>query len=88
MALPPQSNQAFLREVDEELRRDQLVGVWQRHGRAIVVGVVVLLVALSGVLIWQHSRERTADKRGEQLLAVYDSLAHEDTAAAQKAQAA
>ena len=31
--MSPNTDEAFLREVDEELRRDQIVGVWTQHGR-------------------------------------------------------
>lgn len=85
MALTPQNNEAFLREVDEELRRDQLVSVWQRYGRWIVVGVVAALALLGGVLFWQH-RERVAqDREGEQLQAAYDKLGAQDEAGSAKA---
>ena len=37
LAVPPNTNEAFLREVDEELRRDQLVDVWRRYGTLAIV---------------------------------------------------
>ena len=36
MALTPQNNEAFLREVDDELRRDQALNVWRRYGVALI----------------------------------------------------
>lgn len=79
MALTPQSNEAFLREVDEELRRDQAVQVWQRYGRAIVVAVVLALTAFGGFLFWQHRQHQAAEREGEKLQAAYDALAAQDT---------
>ena len=50
LALPPSgtTDEAFLREVDEEYRRDQAMQVFQRYGRWIIGAVVVALVALGG----------------------------------------
>lgn len=67
MALPPSgtTDEAFLREVDEEYRRDQLVGIWQRYGRWIVVGVVALLLALAAYLYWGHYKTSQSGVQGE-----------------------
>ena len=68
MALPPTddtTNDAFVREVDEEYRRDQLLTLWQRYGK-IAIGVVgggLLLIA--GYLFWQSRSEGQAGKQGE-----------------------
>ena len=39
MAVTPHTDEAFLREVDEELRRDQLTSFWTRYGRWLVGGI-------------------------------------------------
>lgn len=63
LALSPQSNEAFMREVDEELRKDQALHVWRNYGRWIIAAVVAGLIAFGGWLYWQsHSAER----RGEE----------------------
>ncbi|ANI77236.1 MULTISPECIES: tetratricopeptide repeat protein [Sphingobium] len=54
MALTPQNSEAFMREVDEAVRQDQLLTFWQRFGRWIVAAVVIGLVAFAGWLYWQH----------------------------------
>lgn len=69
MAIAPQNNQAFLREVDEELRRDQLAGFWTRYGRWLLVAVVAGLLAFAGFLFWQHHRNGQADVAAEELSA-------------------
>ena len=84
MALPPKTDQAFLREVDEELRRDQLAGFWTNWGKWVVVGVVAALAALAGFLYWQHHNSEAAGVEGEQLQAAYDSLGANNAAAASK----
>lgn len=74
MALTPQNNEAFLREVDDELRREQLATVWQRYGRWIVAAVVAALVVFAAVLYWQHRQTVAAGKEGETLQQAYDAL--------------
>ncbi len=74
MAVKPATDVAFLREVDEELRRDQLAGAWRRWGRLAVVAVVAALALFAGVLWWGHHREQQAGVQGEQLSAALDQL--------------
>jgi len=82
VALTPQNNEAFLREVDDELRRDQAMHVWRRYGIAIIVAIVVALAAFGAYLFWQHRQEQAAGREGEQLQAAYDALASNDANAA------
>lgn len=75
MASTPPTNEAFLREVDDELRRDQFASVWQRWGKWIIVGLVAALVALAGFLYWQSRKTAAAGVEGEQLSGALDDLA-------------
>jgi hypothetical protein len=84
LALPPKTDQAFLREVDEELRRDQLAGFWTNWGVWVAIAVVAALAALAGFLYWQHHNVEAAGGEGEQLQAAYDSLGANNAAAATK----
>jgi hypothetical protein len=66
LALPPgTTDEAFLREVDEEYRRDQARHIFQRYGRWIIGAVVAALVALGGWLYWQHHQQSSAGQQGE-----------------------
>jgi hypothetical protein len=82
VALTPQNNEAFLREVDEELRRDQALDLWRRYGRLMIAGVVLALAALAGFLFWQHRQAQAAEKQGETLQTAYDALSSGDNKAA------
>lgn len=84
MAVPPQSNEAFLREVDEELRRDQLADLWRRYGRIGLGAVVAGLALLAGVLGWRHWQESQAAATSQQLNDAYDALGAGKTAEAAK----
>ena len=52
----------FFREIDEELRRDNLLKLWSRYGRYIVAVAVFALVVAGGIVAWRdHQRsERLA----------------------------
>ncbi|MGC4252048.1 MAG: tetratricopeptide repeat protein [Sphingobium sp.] len=67
MALTPQNSEAFMREVDEAVRQDQLLTFWQRFGRWIVVAVVVGLAAFGGWLYWQHHSKTQSEAVSEKL---------------------
>jgi hypothetical protein len=82
LAVTPQNNEAFLREVDEELRRDQAIAFWKRFGRWIAVGIAVFLAAFGGFLLWQHHGQSVAGDQGEQLQKAFDSLGENKEAAA------
>ena len=84
MALPPgTTEEAFLREVDEEMRRDLAMGIWQRWGKWILGAVVVGLLAFAGYLYFQNRGERVAGKQGEQLDAAMTALAENQAAKAE-----
>ncbi|MHA6722279.1 tetratricopeptide repeat protein [Sphingomonas sp. RS2018] len=83
MALTPQNNEAFLREVDEELRKDQAVALWKRWGRIAIGAVVLALVALAAFLWWQSHREKVRGEQGEQFNTALESLAANQPAAAE-----
>lgn len=67
MALPPSgtTDEAFLREVDEEYRRDQMMNIGRRYGRLVIGVIVVGLLALAGWLYYQNHTTGMAGKRGE-----------------------
>jgi hypothetical protein len=72
LAVPPQNNVAFVREVDEELRREQAERFLRRYGRMLVVAIVLLLAAVGGWLWWQHHRSEQAAAEAELLVQAFD----------------
>ncbi|WP_294300627.1 tetratricopeptide repeat protein [uncultured Sphingomonas sp.] len=77
MALTPQSNEAFLREVDEELRREEAIKLWKRWGIVIVAVIVAALVALAGWLWWQSHQKNVAGEQGIQFNQAMDALGNQ-----------
>lgn len=78
MALTPQSQEAFMREVDDELRRDQMTSFWTRWGLWVIGAIVIGLALFGAYLFWQHRQREAAGAEGEQLQAAYDALAAAD----------
>ncbi|WP_027316102.1 tetratricopeptide repeat protein [Microvirga flocculans] len=55
-------NDEFIREVDEEYRRDQIAEIWKRYN-GIIIGIVILIVAgVGGWRFWQHRQETLAQE--------------------------
>jgi hypothetical protein len=44
----------IFREIDEELRRDNFLKLWQRYGRYVIGAVVVVLLAVGGFVAWRN----------------------------------
>ncbi|HEX8444870.1 MAG TPA: tetratricopeptide repeat protein [Allosphingosinicella sp.] len=74
MAIKPRDNESFYREVDEELRKEQLTNVWKRYGFLIGGGVLLLLAAIAGYLWWQQRQQAEAGERGERLVAAFEDV--------------
>lgn len=50
-------NESFIREVDEELARDRVMGFVRTYGRALAVVVGLGLTGLAGFLWWKETRQ-------------------------------
>ncbi len=74
MAVSPTTNEEFLREVDDELRREQALTIWKRYGRWIIAGIVGALALFAAYLWWQNDRETKRGVEGEQLSTALDDL--------------
>lgn len=75
MALPPTNpDEAFLREVDEGVRREQLLNAWQRYGKIGIVVLVLGLAALAGWLWWRDQAAVEAGVAGENFARATEQL--------------
>jgi hypothetical protein len=82
LALRPVDNESFYREVDEELRRDQLKTYWERFGKLVIAGVLLVLALIGAFIWWQNQKQVKAAERGEQLISAFDDIAARRKAAA------
>lgn len=58
----PQAD-ALLREVDEQVRHDQMVALWKRYGSFVITGAVLIVLTTAGFQGWKvwKSSQREAD---------------------------
>lgn len=75
MALTPSNpDEAFLREVDEGVRHDQVLSIWQRYGKIGIAVLVAFLAALAGWLWWQDKQGVDAGIAGEDFARATEQL--------------
>ncbi len=74
LAIKPSDGETFLREVDEELRKERMNRFVTRWGWAIIAGFVLVLAAIGGYFWWQNRQQEQAGKQGETLLEALDSM--------------
>ena len=75
MALPTDSNDTFLREVDENLRRDQIQSFLKKYGTWIVLGVILFLATIGGWIYWEQRQNKQSAEQSEQLHAIFNDIA-------------
>jgi hypothetical protein len=74
LAQPPDISETFLREVDENLRRDQLRDFFKEYGSWLIAAVILFLAASGGFIWWnQHQLERSG-AQVEKLAQVYQDI--------------
>ncbi len=74
MALKPNDGETFLKEVDDELRREQITTFFTRYGWWVIGGVLLLLGAVGGWIWWNGHQAAGRESAGENLVAVVDQL--------------
>ena len=82
MAQPPEISETFAREVDENLRRDQMRDFFKAYGSWLIGVVVLFLVASAGFIWWQQHQAQRAEGEVEQLAQIYKDIGSGDTSAA------
>lgn len=84
MAQPPSTTDIFLREVDENLRRDQMRDFAKKYGKWLIVAVILFLAASGGWIYWQKRQQAQSEAQVEQLADVYRDLGSQNLATAPK----
>ena len=73
---------SLAREIDEELRREQLLKMWEKYGIHIVAAVVLVIAGIGGYKYYDYRRALAAEAAGARL-----ALATRDTVQDRKAEA-
>jgi hypothetical protein len=74
LAEPPEYNETFLREVDENLRRDQARDFAKKYGAWFGIAIVLFLVASAGFIWWQQHKVQRSEKQVEQLAEIFKNI--------------
>ncbi|HJS39898.1 MAG TPA: tetratricopeptide repeat protein [Sphingomicrobium sp.] len=82
LALPTDPAESFVREVDENLRRDQARDFLKKNGPWIIGSALLLLAAIAGWLYWQDRQVKQAEAETERLNATLTQIGSGQTAQA------
>lgn len=52
----------FVAEVQEDIRRDQLLSLWKSYGNYIIAAIVALFVATGGYIYWEHHQKEAQQR--------------------------
>ncbi|MBY4609736.1 tetratricopeptide repeat protein [Rhizobium sp. 9T] len=63
------NDDSFIREVNEELRSDQMKGAWRRFGRYIIVAAILIVVGTAGKVLYDYWDDSRSSGAGDQFLA-------------------
>ena len=84
MALPTDPAESFVREVDENLRRDQAQDFLKKNGPWIIGAVLLFLAAVAGYLYWQDRQLKASEADTEKLNEVMMEIGGGQIATAEK----
>jgi hypothetical protein len=66
------NDDSFFREVNEELRSDQMRFVWKRYGKIVIGAAVLIVVATAGYSGYRYWASRNASAAGDRFVAALD----------------
>jgi hypothetical protein len=74
LAQPPDISETFKREVDENLRRDQLRDFFKKYGNWLIAGVLLFLAASGGMIWWNQHQVQRSQAQVEKLSSIYQDI--------------
>ncbi len=77
-------DEVVIREIDDAVRQDDTVQFFRKYGTILIAGVVAMLLALGGYLLWDSQVESGLATDSEQLVGVLDYAQAEDFAEVKK----
>jgi hypothetical protein len=75
LAQPPDISETFVKEVDENLRRDRINDFFKENGSWLIAGLILFLAACGGLIWYQQYRENRTEAQVEQLAQIYKAIA-------------
>lgn len=84
MAQPTDIDETFVREVDENLRRDQLNEFFRKNGAWVIAAVILFLLVSGGMIWWRQHQVQVAQGEVEKLAQVYKDIGGGNVAEAPK----
>jgi len=84
LAQPPDITETFVREVDENLRRDRLRDFAKNYGGWLIAAVILFLAASGGFIYWQQYKQERSERQVEQLAEVFKNIGSGDNSSAVK----
>ncbi len=76
---------SLAREIDEELRREQLLKLWEQYGTYFIAGAVLIIAGIGGFKYYEHRRIQAAEAAGARFTAAAREAGQDKKAEAQKA---
>jgi hypothetical protein len=80
LAQPPDITETFVREVDENLRRDQLRDFFKGYGNWLIAAVVLFLAASGGFIWWRQHEVQRSEAQVEEFAGVFKDIGTGNTA--------
>jgi hypothetical protein len=74
LAQPPDITETFVREVDENLRRDRARDFGKKYAGWLIAAVVLFLAASGGWIYWQDYKTKQSEQAVDQLAQIYTAL--------------
>ncbi|MEM7570569.1 MAG: tetratricopeptide repeat protein [Pseudomonadota bacterium] len=58
----------FLREVDEDYRRDQLLNVWRKYGWMLLLGAGLIILGVAGYTYYDRAKQEALEEQATQFM--------------------
>ncbi len=68
------AGELLLKEVDDDLRREQYLQFWRRYGKFAIVGAIVIVIGVAGHQAWLGWREGQFQRHASAFAAVQDLI--------------
>jgi hypothetical protein len=75
---------SFIREVNEELRSDQVRAIWRKFGRVLIGAAVLLVLGTIGKVAYDYWRDTEASAAGDRFLSALTMIREDKKDEAQK----